>query len=40
MEIEKSGNQNSTLCNDYESGGLKNVDIFESCKLTMLLDKL
>ena len=32
--------KNSTLCNDYEYGGLKKVDIFsKSCKLTMLLDK-
>ena len=29
--------KNSTLCNDYEYGGLKNL--FKSCKLTMFLDK-
>ena len=29
--------KNSTLFNDYENGGLKNIDIFS--KVTMLLDK-
>ena len=28
MEREKFENQNSTLCNGCEYGGLKNVDIF------------
>ena len=29
MEREKSENQKSTLCNDYEYDGLKNADIFQ-----------
>ena len=31
--------KNNTLCNDYENGGLKNVDFLYNCKLTLLLDK-
>ena len=35
-----SKTKNSALCNDYEHGGLKNVDIFSKvAKLAMLLDK-
>ena len=30
--------ENSTLCNDYEYGGLKNADIFSKV-VSLLLDK-
>ena len=31
--------KSSTLCNYYDNGGLKNVDVFQNCKLTMLFDE-
>ena len=32
--------ENSTLCNAYKNGRLKNVYIFSRCKLAMLLNRL